>query len=130
MPFALMLLLAGLASARTYRVMTVDGIGDPVRNLWYKLVWHIDPPVHRRIKMATLRRKNVTRLEWRRYKVAKSLGEMYECRWCLGYWVSLAWVAMGMAWGETWPWQLAAGSLSISYLLGLLGAVEPDQGNI
>lgn len=119
MNLTLMLVLSALAGARTFRLLAVDCIGRPIRWRFDSLVWSINPKSFR--GMMKPKRKHVSKLTWRRHRIAKSLAEGYSCRWCFGYWYTAAWVATGLAWSDTWVWQLLAGSLAASYVVGLLG---------
>jgi hypothetical protein len=51
-------------------------------------------------------------------KTPPKVGDFLACIWCLGFWLSLAVVASGYYWGDTAPWLVLSGSLSISWLLG------------
>jgi hypothetical protein len=94
---ALAWILAGLATARTFRLWAVDGITKPLRRRFSALM---------------------ARLYGRNERLAKSLNEGAWCPFCIGFWIALAWVASGLAWSDTWPWQLAAGSFAVSYVAG------------
>lgn len=117
----MMWVLAALAAARTWRLLAVDDAGSLVRRWFDALVWRITPQEAKGI-MRSVRRKNVSRVVWRRYSIAKSLGEGWDCPHCLGFWLAAAWVATGLVWSDSWPWQLAAGSFALSYVVGHLGA--------
>jgi hypothetical protein len=126
MNLTLMIALAVLAGARTWRLMAIDCAGKLIRFRFDSLVWAINPPALRATPYP--RRKDVSKLNWRRHRVAKSLSEGYNCPYCLGFWLCLAWVGTGLAWSDTWPWQLAAGSFAASYVAGHLGS-HLDAGN-
>lgn len=103
----LTLVLALLASARTYRLLVLDDISMALRNKFYSLL----------DKLAGPRGYFGTTPQFpRRALLARSLADGFSCPFCLGFWVSLAWVGSGLAWGETWPWLLAAGAFSANYI--------------
>jgi hypothetical protein len=95
---ALTLLLVALAAARCWRLLAVDDIGDPIR-----------------VGMSRATERLPDRLR-------TSLQVGWFCPFCLGYWISLGWVGSALAWGDHWAWQLAAGSLAVSYVVGHVGA--------
>jgi thiosulfate reductase cytochrome b subunit len=103
---ALWFILAGLAAARTWRLLAVDGAGQPARGLWHRLALKV----------------HGDSMAGRRYRIANSMLEGFYCPFCLGFWLTAAWVGTGLAWHDTWPWQLAAGSFALSYVAGHLGA--------
>lgn len=110
-----MWLLAGLAAARTFRAFAVDGIGDPIRNRFNRAMDGLHGPP------SDTRRP-------RRRKLANSLAEGAYCVYCLPFWITLAWVGTGLAWSDTWPWQLAAGSFGASYVVShVLARLEGDD---
>lgn len=113
---ALVLVLVGLAAARTHRLLTIDGAGNFVRNKFDKLIWRIMPKESK--GLMPLRRKDVSKWTWRRWSLAKSLDEGFFCAYCAPFWYGLAWLGTGMAWGDTWPWQLVAGGFALSYVVG------------
>lgn len=102
----LMWLLAGLAAARTFRLFAVDGIGKPVR-------WRFH---HAMEKLAGPGSWQATPRHPRRTRLAIMLTDGAFCTACFPYWITLFWVATGLAWSDTWPWQLLAGSLGVSYV--------------
>lgn len=122
-----MWLLAGLASVRTWRLLVVDSAGRWVRYRFDSMVWMINPKAYR-TSVIIPRRKDVSKWTYRRHRLAKSLAEGYNCPFCLGFWLTVAWVATGLAWSDTRLWQLAAGSFALSYVVGHLGA-ELDAGD-
>lgn len=87
---ALAWILCALASARTFRLASVDEIGFLFRNLVYR-----GP-------------------RW--------MHNALVCPFCSGYYWAVGWVATGLLWGSTWPWQLLAGSLGVNYVAGQLNA--------
>jgi hypothetical protein len=44
--------------------------------------------------------------------------EALICPFCSGYYWAVGWVATGLVWGDTWPWQLLAGSLAVNWVAG------------
>ena len=103
---ALYWILAGLAAARSWRLLNTDGAGAPVRNIFHRVV----------VRISNSRDSGI------RYRIANSLLEGFYCPFCLGFWLTTAWVGTGLAWHDTWAWQLAAGSFAVSYVVGHLGA--------
>ncbi len=103
-----MLVLAGLAALRTRVLLLTDEIGSPIRRRVFagleKLagpgVWSLQGPKH-------------PRRAW----LAEKLSDGWDCPWCLPFWLVAGWVGTGLAWGGTWPWQLLAGSLGVSYVV-------------
>lgn len=82
----LILLLSGMAGARTWRLLVLDEIGEPVR----KVFAHAP--------------------DW--------MQRGYWCPFCGGYWLTAAWLASGLEWGDHRIWQLLAGSLALNYAFG------------
>jgi hypothetical protein len=52
------------------------------------------------------------------------IGDLIECPWCLGFWVSLIGVGSLVLWGDELWWQILAASFAISALVGLLWKPE------
>ncbi len=123
-----MLVLATLAGARTWRLLAVDGAGRPIRWRFDNLVMGINPKEFRYGLMRP-KRKNVSKMAWRRHTLASSLSKGYYCSYCSGFWYTAAWVATGLAWSDSWAWQLAAGSFAASYVVGHVG-LHLDAGSI
>lgn len=42
--------------------------------------------------------------------------DAYYCTHCALFWYGAGWVATGLLWGGTWPWQLLAGSFAVNYV--------------
>jgi hypothetical protein len=124
-----MWLIATLAGARTWRLLSIDDAGYLARKYRDKLAWAINPPEFRRYKEISPRRKDVSRWTWRRQTIARSLLEMWDCPWCMAFWLTAAWVATGLAWSDTWGWQLLAGSLAANYIVGMLRQLDPGEPN-
>jgi hypothetical protein len=107
---ALYWVLAGLAAARCFRVFAVDGIGEPLRTGFDNAM---------------------LRFSKRTPKLAESVHEGAYCVYCFPFWITLFWVGTGLAWHDTWPWQLAAGALGVSYVvshaLAILDAENVDK---
>lgn len=56
------------------------------------------------------------------------LDYLLGCPWCASLWVAPVVTASGIAWaGSTW-WQLIAGSLGVSALVGFLSAFASPDG--
>ncbi len=89
----LVILISAVASARVFRLLVVDEITYPLRNVVGKA-----PALAR---------------------------EGFECPWCLGYWLSLAFVLTGLLAFDsfTW-WGLVAGSLTANYIGARLNGSE------
>lgn len=103
---ALYWILAGLAAARCFRVFAVDGIGQPVRDRFDN---------------------TMVRFSKRAPRLAGSLHEGAYCAFCFPFWITLFWVGTGLAWHDTWPWQLIAGALGVSYVVShVLAALDAD----
>lgn len=97
MPLWLLFVISGLAGARTWRVLAVDDIGEPFRNAFSKA-------------MVQLRRLPGGK------RAANSLIKGYYCPHCAPFWLVMAWLGAGLAWGDGWGYQLAAGSMGVSYV--------------
>lgn len=92
LPAWLTLLIVVLASARIWRLLTVDGITEPLRD---KLKVEIaDAPE-----------------QWR-----DTLSYFISCPWCAGYWIAFGVFASALAWADTLAWQLVFLSLAINYV--------------
>jgi hypothetical protein len=61
---------------------------------------------------------------WERPRVEldHGIGYLLTCPWCASIWVAPPVLASGLAWGDGWGWQLAAGSLAVSFVVGWLAS--------
>lgn len=88
-------LLIILASARTFRLLAIDTITEPLRKLTDRgPAW---------------------------------LQMLMVCPWCLGAYVSLAWVWTGYLWGSTAVWLVFAGAFAVNYVQAWM-SVRFDMG--
>lgn len=112
MSLPLMLILATLAAVRTWRLAAVDDIGFWFRSRWDD-TWlrFAGPPV-----------PDGWDDHWRG-RVCRSMREALFCPFCAGAWLSFAWVGSGLLWSDSTLWQLAAGGMAVSYLVGHAGAI-------
>lgn len=100
------LILLGLASFRTWRLLALDDILDrPRRRLLRLGNWKADgdiiPPTY-----------------------LKGVGDFLICPWCSGAWVSLAWWG-AYEWSSHWSLVIAV-PWAISSLVGAVGSVLSD----
>lgn len=105
----LILTLATLATLRTRRLLTVDDLGHWPRRLIFTGLYRLAGP-----REGLWNRPKHPRRAW----LADKLSEGFDCPWCMPYWIGAAWLGSGLAWGDAWPWQLLAGSLAMSYVVG------------
>lgn len=90
-----LIILVALASARTFRLVVVDTITQPMRDV----------------------------LEVYVFPKSKLAREGFACPWCIGAWFALGWALTAMAWGDTWPWQALAIMFSANYIAATLNAL-------
>lgn len=62
-----------------------------------------------------------------RYGATSLAGEFITCPWCIGLYFSL--VVVGTGWwaavtGHPWWWIIPCAALTVSYVVGLLGAID------
>lgn len=90
----LIILLSALAGARTWRLLAVDDIALPFRNLYYKLFgrWY----------------------EW--------ADGLLTCPFCMGFWVTAAWLLVGLLTGGHIVWVFLAGCFAANFVGGQLNA--------
>lgn len=88
-------LLAVLAATRTFRLLAIDEITEPLRK-------QVD-------------------------KGPAWLQLMMLCPWCIGFYISAAWVWTGYLYGTTAVWLILAGSLAVNYIQANL-SVHLDMG--
>lgn len=84
-PDAITLLLLGLGAYRMTLILTTDVVTQPVR----EKIWSKFPP-------------------------STTLGYLFTCNWCMGFWVSVAWVT---------AWILAPDTLVVVSLILAISAV-------
>lgn len=116
MNMTLMLVLVILASARTFRLLTTDAITDGLRD---RLDIWLGKYSSHAVQWVPPRRKYMSDKEWRRYRQVKWLQELGSCKYCLGYWIAVAWTATGLAWSDTWAWKLLAISFAANYVMAV-----------
>ena len=51
-----------------------------------------------------------------------------SCNWCSSWWAGIVVVGSGLAWGNGWGWQLAAGALTASAVTGFLSSFASPDG--
>lgn len=101
----LILILAALAGARTWRLIVVDGITEPVRK-WIRSKLF-------RLQASGSKRKQM---------IGDKIEEGIECPFCLGFWLTAAWLAVGLASGGATWFILVAGAFACNYLGAQLNA--------
>lgn len=89
------LLLSALAGARLWRLVAIDDAGSPLRTMYYGVIPN----------------------RW--FGWAESL---LNCPFCAGFWITSVVFALGLAWGDNWPWQLIAGVFAANYVGAQLNA--------
>lgn len=112
LPAWLTLLIVVLASARIWRLLTVDGITFPLRRAWANLVGRIAGGTE----------------DTARRRFAETLDEGFYCAFCSGFWVALATLSSALAWSDTLAWQLVAIPLAVNWVAGHANSrVEADD---
>ncbi len=112
LPAWLVLLISLLASARLWRLLTVDGITFPARKAWSVLIGKIGGS-----EDGTARRQLATELD-----------EGFYCSFCSGFWIALGVLFTALAWHDTIAWQLGMGALAINWLAGHANSrIEADD---
>lgn len=114
---ALMFVLVILASARTFRLLVIDSITQPLRDRLDNRLVIYSPHAYTHTGPRSL---DLHGKEWRRYRVAEWLREGASCPWCLGYWLALGWAVTGVLWSDTVLWQIAAISFAANYVAAVL----------
>jgi Protein of unknown function (DUF1360) len=56
------------------------------------------------------------------------LVKLINCPWCVSFWLGLAVVASGWAYGDRWWWFIPAGALSASAVAGALTDLAHPEG--
>ncbi len=104
------MVIAILASARLFRLATVDAAGYPYRWAVAKVVNAVHP---------------------KSPKVADEIDSGAHCSMCAGYWIALGVLASALAWSDSWGWQLVVGSLAVNYVAGHVnGALDADSADL
>lgn len=98
------ILVAGLAGARLWRLFVVDDAGAPVRRFRDRLI----------DKFLAPREQGPPIPEWR-FNVVRIVDDMWECPWCLGFWLSALTVGLGVIL-PTWAFLLLAGPFAVNYI--------------
>lgn len=107
LPAAFVVVIAILASARLFRLATVDAVGYPYRWAVAKVVNAVHP---------------------KSPAVADTIDEGAFCSFCIGFWIALGVLASALAWHDTVAWQLVVGALAVNYVSGhLSGALDADS---
>lgn len=95
MSFLVVLVVSALAGARLWRLFAVDAAGWPLRSLYFGLIPN----------------------KW--FGVA---ADGANCPFCMGFWITSAVFASGLAWSDTWGWKLVAGVFAANYIGAQLNA--------
>lgn len=98
----LVLVLATLAGARTWRLIALDEIAEPIRKLMRRGFYQLSIRGHD--------------------KKAEFLESGVECPYCLGFYLTAAWLGTGLMWGEHWLWLLIAGAFALNWVQATLNA--------
>ncbi len=107
LPAAFVVVIAILASARLFRLATVDAAGYPYR-------WAVAKVVNLFVRPKT-------------EKVAETIDDGAFCAWCSGFWLTLGVAASALAWSDTWGWQLVAIALAANYVQANLNIHLDDE---
>lgn len=117
LPTWLLFALAGGAGIRTWVLLAHDSVGALPRTYYYRVLE----------ALAGRGSWSPTPEHPRRAALAQSLDRLLYCPFCLGFWTTLAWLGTGLAWGDTWVWQLFAGALALNWLFANVESVLNDR---
>lgn len=95
----LVLVLALLAGARTWALLTQDDITIRARD------W-----LHNRQGF------------WTEEGAPSWWQEGFNCPFCFGFWITAGWIATGYFWGSSWFWLIPAGAFAANYIQAHLNA--------
>lgn len=117
----LLVLWLGLASYRLTRIVTIDTFTEPIRERLYdrwppdidRAGWRYNPTMRGVVKRAPAD-KPFPAVSW--------IGQLVECPWCVGYWLSGAVVLVASLVGSV-PLPLLVW-FAVSTLVGLIGEVD------
>lgn len=98
LPAWLTLLVVVLATARIFRLLTVDDIAWPIRKRVLALV--DDEPK----------------------RLRDGFHDMFFCPFCAGFWLGLGVLASALAWSDTIVWQILAIGFAANYVQAHLNA--------